>query len=231
MNWIMETFDWIKGVVADNFSALIGLLGVYVGVWLTRRQMEVHRKLEFCEKQLREFYSPLVGIRKEIRILSEFRLAGEKAHYKWWQDVSKFSDQIKERSLSQKYLDEKGSMISSQIEYENKQLTEKIIPAYRQMAAIFKNNYWLAEEETKNHFPTLIQFIETWERHLSRTHPPEVIQEISVSEEKLMPFYANIEQFHNFLREKLKEGKPPKSKSDAAPGTNNIYRAADVLRN
>jgi len=206
MEWIIKTMDWIKNVISQNFSAITGLLGVYIGAWLTKRQIITQRKLNFYEKQLRELYSPLVGIRKEIQILSEFRLAGEKASQEWWQKVCKQGEGIKDYTESGKFYDDKGSKITSQIEYENRQLTEKIIPAYRKMIDTFKNNYWLAEEQTKEYLPTLVKFIETWERFLSRTHPIEVIKDISVSEKELLPFYNHIEQTLNFLKEKLKVG-------------------------
>lgn len=197
---IIKTMDWIKNIISQNFdtifTAIIVLLSVYIGAWLTKRQIVTQRKLDFCEKQLREFYSPLVGIRKEIETLSKFRVAGEKARRAWWQKIHKQGNQIED---SQK-------KINSSIEYDNKQLEEKLIPAYRKMVDVFKNNYWLAEEETKDHFSTLIKFVETWERFLSKTHPSEVIEEIQVQEEELIPFYKHIEAIHKSLREKLKKG-------------------------
>ena len=199
--------DWIKGIISQNFSAITGLFGVYIGAWLTKRQTVTRRKLDFYEKQLRELYSSLVGVRKEIQILSEFRLAGAEASQKWWQKVCQRGKNIHDHGEATKFYDEEGKGISSQIEYENKQLTEKIIPAYRQMVDILKNNYWLAEEQTKEYFPTLVKFVEVWERFLSRTHPVDVIKEISVSEKELMPFYKNIEDTHDSFRKKLKNGK------------------------
>lgn len=195
--------DWIKGIVYPITS---GLLGVYIGAWLTKRQAVTQRKLDFCEKQLRELYSPLVGTRKEIQILSEFRLAGEKASQEWWQKICKYGQNIKDDGRATKFYEKEGEKLTSQIEYENKQLTEKIIPAYRRMANVFKNNYWLAEEQTKEYFVILVKFIETWERYLSRTHAMEVLKDIRVSEEELLPFYKHIEQVHNLLRKKLKSG-------------------------
>ena len=97
-------------------------------------------------------------------------------------------------TTSVNFYDKEGEKITTQIEYENKQLVEKIIPAYRQMVNVFKENYWLAEEQTKTHFPTLVKFVEVWERYLSRTRPMDVIKEINVSENELMPFYKDIEK-------------------------------------
>lgn len=180
MELIIKIASWIKNLISQNFSAITGLLGVYIGMWLTNRQTVTQRKLDFYEKQLRELYSPLVGVRKEIQILSEFRLAGAEASQKWWQKICERGKHIKDMDKSVNFYDKEGEKITTQIEYENKQLVEKIIPAYRQMVNIFKDNYWLAEEQTKEHFPTLVKFVEVWERYLSRTHPMDVIKEIIV---------------------------------------------------
>ena len=197
-------FDLILKFLIYITPVLSGLIGVLVGARLSRRQSQEQRKLDFYEKQLREFYSPLVGVRKEIQILSEFRLAGAEASQKWWQKVCERGKHM-DMDKSVNFYDKEGEKIATQIEYENKQLVEKIIPAYRQMVNIFKDNYWLAEEQTKMHFPTLIKFVEVWERYLSRTHPMDVIKEINVSESELMLFYKDIEKMHCSLRKKLKE--------------------------
>ncbi len=203
---------WIQNVLSQNFSAVIsacaGLIGVCIGARLTQNQATAQRKLDFFEKQLRELYSPLVGCRKEVQILSEFRLAGEEASQEWWAKVCELGGSIGSYGEATKFYDDQGSQISTQIEYENKQLEGKIIPAYRKMVQILKDNYWLAEEETRNYFPTLVKFVEVWERYLSRTHPMDVIQKINVSEAELFPFYENIQQLHDLLREKLKKGEP-----------------------
>lgn len=200
-----DIFDLIWKILTYIAPILSGLIGVFVGAWLSRRQSQEQWKLDFYEKQLRELYSPLASTRKEIQILSEFRLAGAEASETWWQKVCERGKYIKDMGESVKFFDEEGEKITTQIEYENKQLVEKIIPAYRLMVNILKNNYWLAEEQTKDHFPTLVKFVEVWERYLSRTHPMDVIKEINVSENELMSFYKDVERIHCFLRKKLKK--------------------------
>lgn len=204
---MIEFIKLCGGIVAQNFSAITGLLGVYIGGLIANRQSCMQRRIDFVEKQLKELYSPMVGIRKEIQILSEFRLMGEKASDEWWQKICTYGAQIKDPEKAGKYYEEKGKGIGSQIEYENKQLVDKIIPAYRRMVNIFKENYWLAEEETKIHFSTLVRFVETWERFLSKTHPADVISKIQVKESELMPFYEHLERSYQILRQKVKEGK------------------------
>ncbi len=198
--------EWFKKIILENFAAITGLLGVGIGGWIANQQFTRDKKLDFYEKQLREFYSPLVGIREEIRVLGEFRLEGEQASFKWWEKICSYGKDLNP-DKSQPYYEQEGKYISTQIKYENMQLNDKIIPGYRKMVQIFLNNYWLAEEETKKYLPVLIKFVETWERYLSGMHPMEVIQQIQVKEEALMPFYAQINETHKKLREKLKNRK------------------------
>lgn len=202
-----KIFDLIWKISTHITPILSGLAGVFVGAWLSNRQSQNQRKLDFFEKQLRELYSPLIGTRKEIQILSEFRCVVEGASDEWWKDVCKLGDQM-DMEKAQKYYDEKEKGIDGPIGYNNNQLKIKILPAYRQLVEIFRNNFYLAEEETKKYFPTLVKFIETWERFLSQTHPREVMQKINVSEKELQPFYQHLEETLKALREKLKEGKP-----------------------
>ncbi|MDD2715175.1 MAG: hypothetical protein PHW04_04700 [Candidatus Wallbacteria bacterium] len=199
--------DWLKHIISENFAAITGLLGVYIGAWLTNRQNRTQKKLDFYEKQLRELYSPLAGIRKEIGILSEFRVEGGKASQEWWQKVCDVAEKIEDPDKANEYCDKEGEKIPTLIEYDNNQLTEKIIPSYRKMKDTFENNYWLAEEETKKYFPTLIKFVETWERFLSKSHPIEALKKYSVKEGELLPFYEHIDGINKLLKEKLKNSK------------------------
>ena len=58
-------------------SALSGLLGVVVGVFLTSWHAassdRTQRRLGFIEQQLSEFWSPMLGLRAEVRMFSELR--------------------------------------------------------------------------------------------------------------------------------------------------------------
>ncbi len=64
----------------DGFNSIAsragaGVIGVLSGPLVASSHARHQSKLAFIEKQLSEFYSPMVGIRKEIRVLSEFRQA------------------------------------------------------------------------------------------------------------------------------------------------------------
>ena len=65
---------------------------------------------------------------------------------------------------------------------------------------------WLAEPETVEYFKELLEFIDIWDRWLARSMPVEVWKKLDHPEEKLKPFYNNLEETHKRLRKKLESG-------------------------
>jgi hypothetical protein len=89
------------------------------------------------------------------------------------------------------------------ISYDNEQLRTTLMPAYRQILALFRDKLWLAEAETRSYAGALVDFIEIWERFLSESIPGEVILALNHSEESLQPMYAHIESVVSRLQKKL----------------------------
>ena len=52
----------------------LALGGVLIGLWWSRRNEVKKQRLEFANQQLRDFYSPILAVRKRIRTLSELRV-------------------------------------------------------------------------------------------------------------------------------------------------------------
>ena len=93
------------------------------------------------------------------------------------------------------------------VEYDNDQLRNVILPSYRQMLVIFRERRWLADSETKQYLPALTEFVDLWDRWLSKTIPWEVIEKLRHSEQDLLPFYEHLEKKHDELRRILADGK------------------------
>jgi hypothetical protein len=157
------------------------------------------------EKQLRELYSPLVSIRKRIRALSELRprIAGEAQMV--WEGLCSEAQERGGAALQQ--LRAERSAQFTAVIYENEQLKNELLPAYRQMREIFQEKFWLAQDSTREHFKELIVYIELWDRHLQRTIPGEVIAKLEVREAKLNPLYDDLERTFGDLRGRLASGK------------------------
>lgn len=106
----------------------------------------------------------------------------------------------------QKLTDKRGKEFMEIIEYDNRQLAEELIPAYRRMVNIFRDNMWLADTGTKSYFVTLLEFVELWERWLVKSLPLEVLQALEHGEKSLHPFYEHLQNKHDELRKKLEKG-------------------------
>ncbi|MCK5230969.1 MAG: hypothetical protein KAR13_11920 [Desulfobulbaceae bacterium] len=198
-----ETFNMIRWIIPVTFPAISGLVGVLIGAWLSNRQHRKKQKLEFLEKQISYFYSPLLGIRDEIRMLSELR-----------QKISQSADRHRKKMCAdamesggpeyvEKLTSERRDDFMKSIEYDNRQLTESLLPSYRKMASIFRDNYYLAENRTRNFFRVLLEFIDIWDRWLDKSIPHEVVEELAHGENPLQPFYEDLEKTHDELRTKL----------------------------
>lgn len=188
---------------------LAGLGGVLVGSWLGTRREISQRRYVFLERQLREFYSPLLGLRAEIRMRSELRASIHSAADAEWRrlcgEARETADPV---DAVQKLQDRRWKDFERIIDYDNRQFTEELVPAYRRMLEVFRDNIWLAELKTRGFFNKLLEFVEIWERWLARAIPYEVVQKLGHSEETLEPFYRHLEQKHDELRERLSRGKP-----------------------
>lgn len=197
--------ELVRWGISIAIPAASGLVGVMLGAWLSGRRETRQRQLAFVERQLRDFYSPLLGIRNEIRMRSELRVRLREAADAEWRKLCEEKRKIGVGALQQ-LTAERGQEFTDIIEYDNRQLKQDLIPAYRKMVNLFRDNIWLAEPETKEFFRPLLEFVEVWERWLAKTLPPEVIEALEHGEESLHPFYDHLKNKHGELREKLKRG-------------------------
>ena len=193
----------IASIALPLISAASGLGGVFLGGWLTSRNDQRKRKLDFAEKQLRELYSPLLSIRKQIRTLSELRVrVGTEAGVAW----AELCREARERGGPEALKNltaERQPEFDAIIDYENAQWKNELLPCYKKMLEIFREKFWLAENSTREQFQKLIVYIELWERTLGKTIPGDVVARLSVREAELGPLYGDIEQTFQGLRAKL----------------------------
>lgn len=197
--------ELVRWGISIGVPAAAGLGGVMLGAWLTGKRETRQRELAFIERQLCGFYSPLLGIRSEIHMRSELRLKIQKTADAEWRSLCKEKQKVGVDAL-QTLSSERGEEFQKIIEYDNQQLREELIPAYRRMVNLFRDNMWLAEPETKGHFGPLLEFVELWERWLAKSLPPEVITALEHGEGSLHQFYEHLQKKHDELREKLKNG-------------------------
>jgi hypothetical protein len=175
--------DLAKIVLPSALTLLGGYLGYQYGVGQFKKQ----KKIEFVERQIREFYSPLIGCLNRIKAKSELRY-----------EISKTSDPAWRKIVAQHpkpFLDHEKYFepFEKAILYDNDQLRNELIPLYDKMVSIFSENYWLAEPETRKWYSELSRFVDLWHRWLDKTIPSEVIQEMDHTEARLKPLYENLD--------------------------------------
>jgi hypothetical protein len=198
-----QTVELMRWAISIGVPAFAGLTGVIVGAWLTGRRERSQRQLAFIEKQLKDFYSPMLGLRNEIRMRSELRVQIHDAADMVWRDLCEHARQVGVDALRD-ISSTRGLEFDKLIEYDNKQLQEELLPAYRQMVKLFRENLWLADPDTREYSKYLTEYVELWDRWLAKSIPKEVIERIGHSEASLKPFYDHLQQRHDDLRTKIK---------------------------
>ena len=188
-------------------SALAGLGGVVVGAVLTSvlasRREQRKSQLEFLRKQLSEFYSPMLGLRSEISAHSTLRVRLQTEAGAAWQALSAAAAPGPE---AQQLTANRFPQFQALIEYDNNKLREKLMPAYRKMLDVFRNGLWLAEADTRKHYPAVVEFVDVWERWLDGSMPGEVLERIGHAEENLSQFYDDLQTKHDQLRKLVADG-------------------------
>ncbi len=203
----MAYLDTIRGIVSIAVPVLSVVLGILIGAWLTSRRETWQRRYAFQERQLREFYSPLLALRTEIRVKSELRIRMSGAADTVWRRLCAEARNTPNPAENLKKLEEtRWPEFGGIIEYNNRQLADDIMPAYRRMLSVFRDNLWLADPETLPHLQKLVEFVDIWERWLTRTVPHEVVQNLGHSEASLHSFYDHVEKKHDGLRTRLSKG-------------------------
>jgi hypothetical protein len=186
-------------------AALIGFLGALIGAgltaWFVQRRERQQRQLAFLERQLREFYSPMVGLRAEVRMRGELRLRIQNLAEAVSSELLRNSpDQTRE--YTQHLLEQFRGVIKD----DNTTFKTQLIPAYQKMASLFREQLWLADPETQAYYPDFMEYLDVLERHLRDAIPGEVVASLGHTEANLHPFYAHLEARHHQLRAVVSSG-------------------------
>lgn len=190
------------GLLGSGISAASGLLGVAVGGWITARHQRIERRKKHLSDQLQLFYAPLIGILLEIRAKSEVRVKLSTTARDSW---SSLFENVQSPHIKERIQKDKEPEFTKLFDYNNRQLTEDIVPLYRKMLAIFNDQIGFAEESTLNHFRALVEFVEIWNRFLKGTLPMEVLDKIEHKEETLSDLYTDLKTQFDRLHKELKE--------------------------
>jgi hypothetical protein len=155
-------------------SAASGLVGVFLGGWLSNRREAQNRRKEFVTRQLSELYVPLLALISELRARENMR--------------SGLAEAI-EGDLPEYFHTDMDIWRKS------------ILPLYSKLLHIFRDKFWLSEPHTRTYYSALVSFTDAWERTFEHSAPGEAIRKLGAhSQTRLLPFYDHVEHTHEALR-------------------------------
>ena len=201
----LEVISDIVDLLKVISPVIIAVGSIWFGYFLRGKEWKKQKTTEYIDRQLREFYSPLLACRKEIEALSNLRVKiGQKTAEYNRESFEKGGELSHEERIE--LGKELGSKFDKQISYENEQFKEKVLSLYERMLEIFSNNIHLAEPSTLKYYEEFYEFVEIWRRCFADGIIGEVVEKIGHDEGKLKLFYLEIRsQFEN-LRNKLSDG-------------------------
>ena len=201
----------VLGVASIAVTAVVSVVaalgGVALGATLAASRDKAGRKHRLIERQLAELYSPLLGLRNAIRVASEFR---QRIHREQKGIHAKRLENARERNDPDELMrvsEGNRPMTERLIAYDSRQLREQLLPWYKEMLRIYRENLWLAEPETRHHFEELMRFIDLWDRFLASSFEPGVLDVVRHDERDLEPLYDHIEKRHGELIAELDRGR------------------------
>jgi hypothetical protein len=188
-------------VALSMISAVSGLGGLFLWAWLSSCHEQRRQRRAFIERQVREFYSPLLNVRRQVRALCEVR--GHTAAEGVWAELRHAASERGGREALQRLSPGRSAVFEAIVHDKDDQWKKELLPCYKAMLQIFQEKMWLAEETTRERFQKLTVYVELWERGLNRAIPVEVIAWLNVREADLVPLYEDLEQTFRSLRAKL----------------------------
>lgn len=214
---------WCVGWFLERllFPALLAVL-VYV---FAVRQLKQKRQIDFAEKQLSEFYAPMLGARAEILNHSQFDLYMKNASY---QEDRKRLERDANRPIDHYLL---GELKNYENELErffgniNHRLINERIDAYIAMRDLFAHKMAYADADTRAWYDYFYAFVEMWrvlrenDRQESSFLPQGVRSRLGAmfDEEKLQPFYEHLRARCDYLQREIAGERATKTKAPTPP--------------
>jgi hypothetical protein len=185
------------------FTAVAGLVGVALGGAIALYGKKRQRADEHIQRQLSEFYAPLHGIRRRILAKSELRVKSSGAHGAAWAELLAGPRATGDPELLKKTVEEKWPAFEEAQKYSEREWVQDIVPLYRKMVDLFTEKMWLAEPSTRQHFQTLVEFVEIWNRYLGGGIAPEALATLGHDENKVKPLYEDVAEHVESLTRKI----------------------------
>lgn len=200
-----KLFEWAVSIFIPSIA---GFLGVLIGAWLSTTRERSQRRYEFVQRQLRDFYSPILGLYIENQAIcaTQAKISAT-ANEVWRGSCAELRQTYKAEENLERFSTERGPAFARITDYNNKQMAEQVNANYRQIVRIFRENLWLAEPETRGYFGMVLEYSDLSERWTGQSIPREVVGKLEHIERGLTPFFEHIQDTHDRLRIRLVRGR------------------------
>jgi hypothetical protein len=185
--------EWMQLVGALGVG---GLFGTLISQLMTSRREKAARSVVFRKQQLEEFYGPLLAMHKEIRSRGELRVKLQRAIDDLHTTDMLLAGPGKTEAASDRHL----PAIVKNLQDESTTFRDVLMPRYREMIDVFREKMWLAEKETRQYFPILVEFVDVWDKIHDDRLPRSIAPVIGHTESNLKPFYDHLESENDRLR-------------------------------
>jgi hypothetical protein len=191
----------------------LALGGVLIGLWWSRRNEVKKQRLEFANQQLRDFYSPILAVRKRIRTLSELRVevtnVAQPSSYEY-PEAQSGAEAYTQGQQHRQRVDDLNKVLS----FYDDQFKTTLLPLYELMEKNFREKMHLAETSTQQHYAELIRYVELMTRYFADDGlPKEVLARMGIEEKVLHPLYEDLEKHFGRLQDILTAADPDHSMS------------------
>jgi hypothetical protein len=178
-------------------TALATFFGAVVAFGFALWKSAYDRRADFRRQQLSEFYSPLAGQACRIRALLGMSQRVREAAAKGWVDaLAPYGASVPER------IESDSQRFSRVWDYENNQLDEDLLPAYRRILDLFTEKYWLALPATRHFYESYYAFVEHWNRVKKDSLPVEVRLHVPQHVSQLTEFFDHLEATLQHLQDR-----------------------------
>lgn len=159
-------------VATALISAAAGLLGVWAGYRASDRHARAERASRFVERQIEEFYSPLVGLLEERQARADiWMLIVEAAN----RDLEELPQDAEERAMRTDQHVRLGAVRDER--------AQELLASVEMILGLFRDKLWLAENSTRRHYATLFRNLELATLVWKDAFPEKVDERVSRARE------------------------------------------------
>ncbi len=193
-------------LVQTIVPAVSGLLGVGIGAWInayvTDKRERQKQRHDFQAKQIAELYGPLVALHHELQARAAIRDRIIDTAVEVREQVIDAGRLVGREELRRLHADElPGYDAVANMPHQG--FVDMLLPTYQAIRDLYREKLWLAEPDTRAHFPPLLEFVSLWEWYLDQKPPGRIMLGLKHSSKKLEPVFDHLHQEHERLRKDL----------------------------